>query len=156
MIDTLRPMTPADLDEVDRLARAATPDPWSRALLDDEFADGGPERVWLVATGPAGRIEGFGGVLLLAGDAHVMNLVVDTGRRRRGIGARLLTALLAAAVERGAAAATLEVRAGNDGARTLYRRHGFHEAGRRPRYYPDGEDAVILWRHHLTEEHGDG
>lgn len=46
----------------------------------------------------------------------------------------------------GASAATLGVRAGNTAARALYRRLGFTYEGPRPGYYPDGEDAVIMWR----------
>ena len=49
------------------------------------------------------------------------------------------------AIESGMDEATLEVRESNEAARALYRRHGFHEVGRRKRYYPDnGEDAVIM------------
>jgi ribosomal protein S18 acetylase RimI-like enzyme len=42
--------------------------------------------------------------------------------------------------------ATLEVRADNAGALALYHAHGFLEAGRRPRYYADGADAVLMTR----------
>jgi ribosomal-protein-alanine N-acetyltransferase len=39
----------------------------------------------------------------------------------------------------------LEVRAGNAGAQALYRKFGYEEAGRRPRYYKDnGEDAILM------------
>ncbi len=38
----------------------------------------------------------------------------------------------------------LEVAIGNAAARTLYEHAGFVEAGRRPRYYADGGDALIL------------
>ena len=40
----------------------------------------------------------------------------------------------------------LEVRAGNPAARGFYRAQGFREVGRRPAYYTDGEDAVLLSR----------
>ena len=29
----------------------------------------------------------------------------------------------------------------------LYRRFGFAPVGTRPRYYPNGDDALILWAH---------
>jgi [ribosomal protein S18]-alanine N-acetyltransferase len=38
----------------------------------------------------------------------------------------------------------LEVAVGNAPAQALYRQAGFVEAGRRPRYYADGGDALIL------------
>ena len=40
----------------------------------------------------------------------------------------------------------MEVRDGNAAARALYRSAGFAEVGRRRRYYPDGEDAILLLR----------
>ena len=46
----------------------------------------------------------------------------------------------------GSRAATmfLEVSEANAPARALYRRLGFAEVGRRPRYYDDGGDALVL------------
>jgi len=41
---------------------------------------------------------------------------------------------------------TLEVRERNTPAIALYRGLGFSVAGRRPRYYGDGEDALIMTR----------
>jgi ribosomal-protein-alanine N-acetyltransferase len=38
----------------------------------------------------------------------------------------------------------LEVRVGNHGARSFYKKLGFHESARMPGYYPDGEDGVIM------------
>lgn len=89
-----------------------------------------------------------------AAEAHITTLVVDPTHRRRGIAPAMLTVLLRCAVERGAIAATLEVRAGNQAARRLYRRFGFAPVGVRRSYYPDGpdgdsEDAIIMWLHDL-------
>ena len=83
--------------------------------------------------------------LLQYDDGHVLDLAVAARWRRSGIGAALLRALLAALVARGARAVTLEVRAGNLGAQALYRAGGWTVEGRRPGYYPDGEDALLLW-----------
>jgi ribosomal-protein-alanine N-acetyltransferase len=48
---------------------------------------------------------------------------------------------------RGAERATLEVADSNGAALALYGRLGFQRAGRRPAYYRNGEDALILWLH---------
>ncbi|MFO7778826.1 MAG: GNAT family N-acetyltransferase [Nitriliruptoraceae bacterium] len=85
--------------------------------------------------------------LLQADDGHVVDLAVAPSLRRRGIGRRLLSALVTELRTRGARAVTLEVRAGNLGALALYRGAGFVVEGHRPRYYPDGEDALLLWQH---------
>ncbi len=145
----LRPLDEADLDRVHALEVAASEDPWSRELLAGELVGDRRDRLWLVATAPDGTILGFGGVLQVVDEAHVMNLVVDPAWRRHGIARRLLGRLLLDIGDRGAIAATLEVRAGNDAAIGLYRSFGFEQAGRRPRYYPDGTDAEIMWCHQL-------
>ena len=58
---------------------------------------------------------------------------------------RLLLALAEAAIERGDAAWTLEVRVSAKGAQELYRRFGFTPAGVRARYYENTEDAIVMW-----------
>lgn len=151
----LRPMAPADVDAVHRLEIACSPDPWSRDLLAGELDGPGLDRHWLVATerGAAAdatpTIVGFGGILSVVDEAHVMNMGVHPDRRRRGLARRLLAGLLLRAVDHGATAATLEVRASNVAAIELYRGFGFRSSGRRPRYYASGEDAEIMWCHDL-------
>ena len=139
---TIRPMSAADVAPVAELERRSFPQPWSQGVLLAEAT--GRDRVSLVAEDEAGRVLGYGGVLVTAGEAHVMTLAVDPAARRRGIASRLVAALVAAAAEEGAHDATLEVRTTNRAAIALYRRFGFEPAGIRPRYYPDA-DALVMW-----------
>jgi ribosomal-protein-alanine N-acetyltransferase len=81
----------------------------------------------------------------VAGDAHIMELAVSPAARRRGCGSALLEAACAAAREPGGAC-LLEVRESNAGAAALYERTGFQRVGRRPKYYPNGEAAVLMTR----------
>lgn len=148
----LRPFASEHVDAVHRIEVAVGPDPWSASLFADELSGDGSDRLWLVAVDrPSGDPIGFGGLLFIADEAHVMNLAVDPNHQRRGVAAHLLSKLLTEAGDRGATGATLEVRASNEPALGLYGRFGFAEAGRRPRYYPDGEDAVIMWAHKIYE-----
>jgi ribosomal-protein-alanine N-acetyltransferase len=41
------------------------------------------------------------------------------------------------------------VRVSNQSAIALYRKYGFREEGRRPNYYHDGEDALIMAWHEM-------
>ncbi len=84
-------------------------------------------------------------------ETHLVLLAVQPKFRRQGLGYAILIGLLACARDRGSNYATLEVRASNHVAITLYKKFGFKTAGRRPQYYSnaDGktsEDALILWR----------
>jgi [ribosomal protein S18]-alanine N-acetyltransferase len=105
------------------------------------------DRHYLVARDQVdGEVVGYAGVAVLAGDAHVMGLAVGPTAQRCGVGGRLLETMLAVVFRSGVSAVTLEVRPTNTSALRLYRRAGFAAEGRRPAYYPDGEDAIIMWR----------
>jgi ribosomal-protein-alanine acetyltransferase len=92
-----------------------------------------------------GAIVGMASARLLVDEAHVIRLAVDETARRRGIGRALLDGLVDWARAREASGMLLEVRASNAAAQALYVAAGFVADGRRPGYYPDGEDA-LLWR----------
>ena len=90
-------------------------------------------------------IFGLAGFWLLAGEAHIVNLVVRQAYRHRGIGELLLINLVDIALEKKASIITLEVRASNSVAQSLYKKYGFSIKGIRRGYYLDnGEDAVIM------------
>jgi ribosomal-protein-alanine N-acetyltransferase len=146
---TFRPLQQWDLEAVQRIEDSVSPDPWSAALFADELAGDTSDRLWMVAVADGGEVVGFGGLLFIVDEAHIMNLAVAGDRQRQGIASALVSRLLTAAGDRGATGATLEVRASNRAALALYRRFRFEEAGRRPRYYPNGEDAVIMWVHRI-------
>lgn len=153
MSATLRALRAEDLAAVLDIERVSFPTPWTLAMFMDELGRVGTDRVWLVAE-DADAVCGYGGVAVFGDEAHIMDIAVATGRRRCGIGRMLLLQLMAEAVTRGAARVTLEVRAGDAGARSLYHDAGFAEVGVRPGYYSDtGEDAVIMWTGPLTSAH---
>ena len=144
---TLRiaPMRRRHLRSVLRIEAEVYPRPWSLGLYLGELALPEDRRIYLVARS-GGQVVGHAGLMFAADDGHVTTVAVDPRWQRHGIAARLLVVLIRAAVARGATALTLEVRAGNEPALSLYRRFGFVEAGIRKGYYAEtGEDAVIMW-----------
>ena len=144
-VERLRaPVAAADRDALVALEAATESRPlgWESLGAEAARADG----CLLALRGEDGTILGFASGRLLAGEAHVLRLTVASARRRRGHGRTLLSALVAWAAGEGADAVTLEVAAGNAAARALYAGAGLAEVGRRPRYYPDGEDAVLMTR----------
>jgi [ribosomal protein S18]-alanine N-acetyltransferase len=139
----MRPATAADLAAILAVERSCYAQPWSEAQFRGEFAN--PHgRIDLLTLD--GELAGFHCWWLLCGELHVLNLATAPRFRRRGVAARLLAAALDEAAGRGLERALLEVRAGNAAAIALYRRFGFRESGRRARYYPDGEDALLMVR----------
>ncbi|HQR27919.1 MAG TPA: GNAT family N-acetyltransferase, partial [Nocardioides sp.] len=103
----------------------------------------GPGRTVLVAVGEQGP-AGYA-VLMVHGDVgDLLRLGVRPTERRRGLASALLAAARSRAQELGATRLLLEVSAGNQDAAAFYRAHGFTPVDRRPRYYRDGSDAVVL------------
>jgi len=103
----------------------------------------------LAMPGVFGWLDRRGGMILArvaADEVEVLTLAVAPATQRKGLGARLLEAAMSGAAVRGARIAFLEVSISNQAARTLYARAGFTPTGRRPRYYADGSDALILRR----------
>lgn len=138
----LRPMEEAHLPAVADLEVAAFADPWSERTLAEELAL--TDRRYVVAIGDDGVLAGYGGLMLVGEDAHVLTIAVDPRLRRRGLGTRLMSRLVDEAIAAGARHLTLEVRVSNEAARSLYRKFGFEPVGVRRRYYRD-EDALIMW-----------
>jgi ribosomal-protein-alanine N-acetyltransferase len=92
-----------------------------------------------------GIIAGFLIGRSAADEFEILNMAVSGAHRRRGIGSQLMESALEVSRKAGTARVYLEVRASNGPAIALYKRHGFTECGRRPRYYRDPvEDAILL------------
>ena len=138
------PMQQRHVREVERLDHAVQRQPWSSQVLRSELEQPDSRRYLVALIDDA--VVGYGGALLVPPEAHVTTLGVAAAHQRRGVGAVLLGALVAACADAGASDVTLEVRPSNTAALALYRRGGFLIEGRRPRYYDDGEDALIMWR----------
>lgn len=90
------------------------------------------------------RVVGYVLASLNKDSGHILSIAVRTNLRRRGIGSRLMAAILEALRKKGAQQAMLEVRMSNLDARMFYEKLGFTEAGRVRAYYRDGEDALKM------------
>lgn len=145
---TITPMRRRDLPAVLAIERAAHPKPWTDGVFRNELARvGRPGDRHYVVLRHGGVVVGYGGLMFALDEAHVTNVAVAGHVRRRGAGTRLVAHLCRAAIDRGATALTLEVRAGNEAAQRLYTHFGFEPAGVRRRYYENTEDAVVMWCH---------
>lgn len=147
----LRPMTAADIAPVMELENRLFPlDAWPESFFFDELSHAEPSqpaeratrRYWVAELD--GVVLGYAGMMCVLPIADVQTIAVAPEAQGRGLGTRLLQTILAAAAQWRADQVLLEVRADNPGAQALYRREGFEHIHTRPRYYPDGEDALIM------------
>jgi len=140
----IRRMKVEDLDQVMEIERASFPTPWSRGSFEIEITRN-PNAFYIVAEFE-GRVVGFAGMWLTAGEGHITNIAVHPDFRRRGLGELLVLSLVQRCIAEGARGVTLEVRERNLAAQQLYRKCGFVQVGRRRHYYLDtGEDALVLY-----------
>ena len=130
----------ADAQALARLHAAAFdhPRPWSAAEFQALLAD---PLVTIVAS-PEDAPQGFAVIRTIAGESELLTIAVAPDARGQGLGRRVLNLALA----HSASTVFLEVASSNSAALQLYRTAGFDAVGRRPRYYDDGSDALILRR----------
>ena len=145
MAPTVRPAERADLLDVLRIERASFADPWPYAAFESSL----DEAAFLVAEGETETtVHGYLVASLVPNHGraigHVRDIAVRPESRGTGLGRLLLTTGLDRLRRGGAATVKLEVRESNDPARSLYRDVGFAPARRVPRYYDDGEDALVM------------
>ncbi len=142
----IRRATEDDLPQLSAIDRQGNPSPWTagqfRAVLDS------PHDCVFLSCGGRGDAAAFI-VWRTVLDESELHLIATASKfRRQGRASALLAFWLDAASASGVRRLLLEVRASNTAARSLYRKHGFSDAGCRKAYYPlsDGsrEDAVLM------------
>jgi ribosomal-protein-alanine N-acetyltransferase len=143
----IRHMMIDDVPAVMAIDRLSFPIPWPEHSYYFELNEN-PASSMFVAEDPthAGRpVVGYLGYWLIVDEAHISTIAVHPEARGRRIGKQLMLAAIESAAQRGAQAATLEVRVSNLVARRLYQDLGFEVVGRRAGYYRDNrEDALYM------------
>jgi ribosomal-protein-alanine N-acetyltransferase len=133
---------------------------WSRRQYQDLFgaspAPPGSQRVaWVVeqergeqasVSGKDSEVVAFLVARQVDAEWELENIVVAAAARQRGIGARLLSELIAHARAEQGRSIWLEVRESNQIARALYQKAGFEPTGLRKRYYAHPQEDAILYR----------
>jgi len=151
----IRRMTLDDLAQVVAIDQASFSLPWPERSFRFEVTENPAARAWVVELN--GRILGMIVAWLLVDEAHIATIATHPDVRRQGIASRLLIFALQTMQSEGAQTSVLEVRESNQGAQEMYRKLGFEEAGRRPRYYKDNdEDAILMSLEGLNVEKFEG
>ena len=137
------PMQERELGWVAEQDRQLYPFPWSAGNFEDSLRAG--HSAWTMFDGC--EPVGYGVLMMVLDEAHLLNISVVASRQRGGLGRHLLDHLTGVARQAGATQFFLEVRPSNAAALALYARAGFALIGRRKGYYPavEGrEDALVM------------
>ena len=139
----VRPMTHEDLSLVSDIERRSYEFPWSHGVFRDCLLAG----YRCVVLDRDDRVAGYAILSVAAGEAHILNLCVDSNYQQLGYGERLLDEILMRARGAEIKEIFLEVRPSNESAISLYQKKGFRRIAYRPAYYQarkGREDAAVL------------
>jgi N6-L-threonylcarbamoyladenine synthase len=140
----LRNLSLEDLDAVMRLERATFPsDAWSRESMAAELASPTGCYIGLFDA----DLVGYAGLSTIPGSfsSDIQTIAVLQAQRGKGLGRKLVEALISQARRLGSEQIMLEVRIDNEPAIKLYQSFGFDRIDVRKRYYqPDDVDALIM------------
>lgn len=149
----IKPLSTMHLDALVELDRVCFDGLWSREAYLRELDSPTSNLLGLFSPLYPLQLLGMGCFWSILEEAHITILAVHPQHQHQGLGQTLLCSLLQKAYKQGLERATLEVRASNQKAISLYQKFGFKTAGRRRRYYIDnGEDALILWLGNLKHD----
>ena len=144
----LRPMVIDDLARIAAIEREVFAAPWSEDALFSELSN---PRSRYVVLECLGEIAAYAGCWIVFDEAHVNNVAVAPRHRGQGYGEQIMRYLARAVFAEGARSMTLEVRASNAVAKSLYTKLGFEICGIRRKYYSDNqEDAEIMWLNDIS------
>lgn len=138
---SFRSFTAADVDEVVKIEQESFSDPWNKNMFLSLLLE--KSTITDVAAAE-GQIVGYMSIIATKYVCEVLNIAVKKDFRRQKIAQSFLSRAVMYAKNAGADKIFLEARAGNVAALSLYSKFGFNKDGVRKKYYPDGEDAVLM------------
>ena len=132
-----------DIEELYEVELTSFTDPWSKESFKDELNN---EIAHYLVGSINNKVVAYIGAWFILDEAHITNVAVKSDFRRQKIAKQLITAFIVLAKKHQITSITLEVRASNIPAQSLYQQFGFEKQGLRKQYYADNnEDAIIVW-----------
>ena len=137
----ISPMTEADIKSVALIEKECFSDPWSEKSLREELEN--PVACFFTAK-IGGETAGYIGSFNVVGEVSVTDIAVSEKFRKKGVGTKLLEHLEKVCREKNAEFITLEVRASNEKAISLYEKCGFSRVGERKGFYSHPTENAVL------------
>ena len=146
---TVRKALPEDAAAVYEIEALISRHPWTEEQIREEilFPQG-----YTCVSEENGRITGFAIMQTAAEFAHLNELGVLPGYRRRGSARKIFDDLFRECSDRGCDTMSLEVRCSNLPARTLYGLLGFRQEGMRKGFYRDPDENALVLVKKLKED----
>lgn len=138
-------MTKKHIDRVAEIEKECFSHPWSIKSLESELAN---ENSHFYVAYENGVIAGYIGMNIVIDEGYIYNVAVSEKFRKKGIGSSLVNHLVTYGKKNNLCFLTLEVRAGNLNAQSLYSKFGFIKVGERKNYYSEpAENAILMTKY---------
>ena len=138
----IREMNADDVSEVMKIERASFNEPWAEIHFYFDLYSKVAHN-WVAES--KSELCAYVCFWKIEDEVHINNIVVKETNRRQGIAQKLLDKMTDFAQKNSVKTMTLEVNEHNMSAQAFYKKNGFIEVGRRPKYYEyDQADALIL------------
>ena len=134
-------MTKEHLNEIKNILQEQFDEFWNADVLEKELEN--PHSTYIVAISN-GKVVGYAGLWQPIDEGHITNIVTKKDERKNGIATKMLEELIQIAKNRKLNCVTLEVNVHNECAISLYKKFEFKEVGKRPKYYNNIDDALIM------------
>lgn len=132
------------IDSILSIEKLSFTDPWSRDSMEKELNNNFARYVVVKLED---KVIGYGGMWIILDEGHITNIAVAPEYRCIGAGKLILKSLINICKKEKVISLTLEVRASNTIAQSLYSKFGFITEGIRKNYYADNnENALIMWK----------
>ena len=137
----IQKMTKEHLEEIKDILITEFDEFWNAEVLEKELEN--PLSTYIVATSQE-QVVGYAGLWQPLDEGHVTNIVTRLDKRGNKIATKMLKELIKLAKDKSLKCVTLEVNVHNEIAIKLYKKYDFKEVGKRPKYYNNIDDALIM------------
>tara|TARA_B100001750_G_scaffold17078_1_gene11786 strand:+ start:395 stop:826 length:432 start_codon:yes stop_codon:yes gene_type:complete len=138
----IRASEKTDLARILQIEKSAFPNSaWTRAMIYYELTLDVDRKTWVIDSNK--ELVGYCMIRYGPNEVHLVNMAVDPSLQKMGIGKKLLNHFLNNIPKD--SSAYLEVKRSNFPAIKLYLNAGFEDIAIREGYYPDGEDALVMY-----------
>ena len=128
---------------IEALEKLSFSSPWTQEQLKKQMKDHMHE--FIAAVSDDANVLGYVSMMYVLDEGYIANVAVSPEHRRKGIADKIINKLCLICEELELSFVTLEVRATNTAAISLYAKHGFEQVGRRKNYYDlPKEDAILM------------
>lgn len=145
------PLEERHIKDIERLEALCFSEPWSEEGILEAYRLG---TKFFIAENSK-QLMGYIGIKAVIDEGYITNVAVYPQYRGIGVATALINKIFDFAKEKGLSFVSLEVRASNTAAVSLYEKTGFKEEGRRKDFYRlPREDALIMTKRFSYEDSG--